>query len=271
MRDLRQAPSGQVLDPTSRHAVVFSHPNHELAIYGLVQRLRPYLLFLTDGGGEARVEQTRRGLESIGLADRATFLGYPEQSFYDALLVHDLELLGEVRARVAEWLTRIRPDHVLCDAVEFYNPVHDLTLPIVRTALSTEAAGLYEVPLIYQKPGAAEAYEVQRLPPGEHARAIQLTLRPTEVAAKQQARESIYVDLRAQLGNVLTGLPIDRLAEEQIATARISDVAPVSADRVLRYEWRGALLRQQQRIASVIRWADHYVPVVRRLTEAAAR
>ena len=52
----------------SRSLVVFSHLNHELAIFGLVQRLRPNLIYLTDGGGKDRIGQTKAGLEQIGLS-----------------------------------------------------------------------------------------------------------------------------------------------------------------------------------------------------------
>ena len=57
--------------------MVFSHPNHELAVFGLVQRLRPRLVFLTDGGGARRVEETGRALDGLGLRAHATFFNYP--------------------------------------------------------------------------------------------------------------------------------------------------------------------------------------------------
>src|SRR5690606_279399 len=97
---------------------VFSHPNHELAVFGLLQSERPALVYLTDGGGERRVEQTRRGLAGIGLADSARYLGYAERSFYEALLEQDVAFFLEVAARVRDALTEVAPSRVLCDAVE---------------------------------------------------------------------------------------------------------------------------------------------------------
>ena len=58
--------------------VVFSHPNHELAILGLLQRLRPKIVYLTDGGGPKRISETEEGLASVGLLNQATFLNYTE-------------------------------------------------------------------------------------------------------------------------------------------------------------------------------------------------
>ena len=82
--------------------VVFSHPNHEVAVFGLLQRWRPALLYLTDGGGADRVAQTEQGLRSIGLLDRATFLNKSEASFYQALLDVDQPFFDEVAEKVAE-------------------------------------------------------------------------------------------------------------------------------------------------------------------------
>ncbi len=42
-----------------RRLVVLSHPNHEAAIFGIVQRLRPKLVILTDGGGEPGADAAR--------------------------------------------------------------------------------------------------------------------------------------------------------------------------------------------------------------------
>ena len=42
--------------------------------------------------------------------------------------------------------------------------MHDITLPIVRAALAGDASPVFEVPLIYQKAGPVEAFELQRVP-----------------------------------------------------------------------------------------------------------
>jgi hypothetical protein len=53
-------------DASAARLFVFSHPNHEGAVLGMVQRLRPHLVFLTDGGGERRVNETRAALPEPG-------------------------------------------------------------------------------------------------------------------------------------------------------------------------------------------------------------
>jgi hypothetical protein len=259
-------------DPAGRRTFVFSHPNHELAVFGLAQRLRPSFIFLTDGGGSNRVAETKRGLERIGMADRALFLDYPEAAFYAALLDADLRFFDDVVARAGAALLTLDPDEVLCDAIELYNPVHDLTLPLVRAALGGRRAHVYEIPLIYQKPHVDEddeEYEVQRLPPAERDRRMGLRLTPNEVDMKLLARDRIYTELKSQLGGVLDMLPNETLAEEEIAPARAAIPESMAGDRVLRYEWRGKLLQARGLVDQTITWADHYLPVARALFPSA--
>jgi hypothetical protein len=254
-------------DPLRRRVCVFSHPNHEGAVLGLIQRLRPHLLFLTDGGGERRVDETRRALGELGLLDRARFLDCTEQSFYDALLDGRSDFFLEQAKRVRGAMEEIAPEHVFCDAVEFYNPVHDVSLPIVRAALAGESrTRVFEVPLIYQEPGAEERYAIQRLPESEAARAHDLDLTPEELQAKLRCRKDVYHMLRAQLPQ-LDQLAPEHLGREVVADARTGVVRP-DAGRVLRYEWRGARLREAGAIERVITYRDHYAPVASELLAA---
>lgn len=206
--------------PDTSRVLVFSHPNHELAVYGLAQRLRPHFIFFTDGGSLQRVEQGERGLERIGLRERAQFLTYSEAFFYAALLELDVSLFREVARRVRECLERIRGEQVFCDAVEFYNPVHDLTLPIVWAALAgAEHVATFEIPLVYQVPGEREGYAVQRLPAARAAGGLALQLTDAELKAKLTARDETYLLLRNQLGTVLTDLPDAHFARDELAPA----------------------------------------------------
>lgn len=254
-----------MFDQSASSTAVFSHPNHELAIFGLLQSCRPTLVYLTDGGGEDRVEQTRRGLREIGLLDRAHFLDYTEQSFYDALLDCDSKFFAEVAARLRGVLESIRPEQVLCDAVEFYNPVHDLSLPLVRSALAGLEAKVFEVPLVYEKPAASESYEIQR-PADAGSGDIELPVADAHVDVKIRARDEVYTILTAQLGELITGIPRLHLTREHLVPARAPLPAPGPA-MVLRYERRAKLLLERGEIDRMITYRGHYLPVAASLLE----
>jgi hypothetical protein len=241
--------------------VVFSHPNHELAIFGLLQRRRPSLIYLTDGGGPERIEQTQRGLASIGLLDRAVFLNHREQRLYDALLDGDLAFYRDLARQVRTTIAERKPAEVLCDAVEFYNPVHDVSLPVVWAAVGEPAIPIFEVPLIHQRPGERETYEVQRPRASRRAEQIELQLSAEELAAKLHARDQIYASLANQLGPVTCDLPVSHLQLEVITPTTTPLPVPDNSI-VLRYEWRAALLKARGEIAREITYGRHYRPLV---------
>src|ERR1051325_11656590 len=251
-------------DPAVARLVVTGHPNHELAIFGFVQRARPQLLFLTDGGGEERVEESRRALASIGMLERATFLGWREQTLYDALLSCNLALIGRLVEQVRATLLDVRPQQVICEAIELYNPLHDITLPIVRAAAAGLDIEILEFPLIAQEPAESERYRVQRF---ARDRGIALRLSAEELDNKLRARDREYLTLRRTTGSVLAVSP-EQAATEVFAPAA-EEVPVPGREHVLRYEWRARLLRERGEIGDVITFADHYLPLAAALTRPA--
>ena len=242
--------------------VVFSHPNHELAIYGFMQRVRPWSVYLTDGGGNERVEQTRRGLARIGLIEKATFLNHSEASFYQALVDCDSGFFKRVADQVGDAIAAVSPEYVLCDAVEFYNPVHDLSLPIVRSAIKrSSAVSAYEIPLVYQKPGISESYQVQRMPQSRQTDCLSLDLSDEELEKKREARDQVYTILRDDMGPLLTS-GFSNFARTEVVAASDWSLPVPSAERILRYEWRAELLRSQGVVQTPIMYGKNYLATV---------
>ncbi len=255
--------------PGVRRLAVFSHPNHELAIYGLMMRVRPNTLFLTDGGGEQRLAETREGLSALGLLDKATFLNHSEDSFYGALLDNDLSFFCDVAEQIRDCLESVGAEQVWCDAVEFYNPVHDLAFPLVVRAIEDlSEIQVFKVPLIYQRPSvdAGGEYAVQRALESTAA-AVEVRLSAAEVAAKRHHRDETYTELRRQLGAVITDLPEEYLSIEVLLPPNGQCFEPVEG-QVLRYEARGRLLQEQGAVDRVITLRQHYLPLVSGLLEA---
>ena len=257
-------------DPFGTNAnrvMVFGHPGHELALFGLVQRHRAPIVVLTDGGGEHRVAESRAGLTKAGQLDRVTYLGFRESSFYEALLGHDRSVFAVVADALRDTLGPHPPEQVFCDAVEFYNPIHDITLPIVlRAVRDWPQTRVFEVPLVYQTLDEGEQYNVQRFPSSRAAARWQYALTDEEVALKEHARDQIYLSLRKQLGPEFLKVPRDHLAQEEVGEAASPLEPPHDTGRALRYEWRARLLRNQGAIENVITYTDHWRPMAAMLT-----
>jgi hypothetical protein len=248
-----------------RTLFVFSHPNHEFAVLGIIQRLRPWLLYLTDGGGEQRTAQTRQALAEIDLLAQAVFLEYSERSFYDALLQRDAAFFEIVARQVAETARHLAPNQVLCDAIEFYNPVHDISLPIVRRAMrGSPDAEIFEIPLVYQLRSDPERFELQRLPASRTRTAVRFTLSENELATKLRVYRDIYEALRVQMGPLISALPAGHLAVEIVAAAS-SEISGRPREQSRRYDRRGKILLERGEVKQNITFHEHYLPIARAL------
>ena len=255
--------SGPWSRPDARLVAVLGHPGHELAIYGLLQRHPPAaVVVVTDGGGVQRVRESQEGLRRIGLLERTRYLDFPEAMFYDALLDFDVPFIRRVAARVRAAIVPLAPTDVLCDAVEFYNPVHDITLPVVRLALDGQAAAVYEIPLVYEVLGRDDEYVVQRAPDTMRDRCVSFLLDERELDAKASARDDVYRSLHEQAGPELLRVPRDEMAREELVLAASHVAAPGAGGRGLRYERRARLLHAEGRVERMIAYADHFAPLL---------
>ena len=247
-----------------KRLMIFGHPAHELALFGFLQRFRPEIAIITDGGGNERIRQSRTGLESIGL--EATYLKFAENDFYAALLRRDISFFEGVCESLSLEIAASQPDRIFCDAVEFYNPVHDITLPLVlRASTAAPRTEIFEVPLVYQTRAAGEHYEIQRMPVVPARPPFRYHLTSQEALAKIHARDEIYLSLRDQAGPEFSKASAEHLAIEETAPAGDPFACPHATGRELRYEWRARLLKEQGVIDEIITHAGHFIPTVQGL------
>lgn len=241
--------------------VVFTHPNHEISVFGLLQRLAPKLqiIYLTDGGGEARLAETRAGLGQIGLLDQAVFLNHSEQSFYEGILNGDAGFFRGVALQVRSQIEAHKPGQILCDGVEYYNSVHDIGLPVVLAAGGGER--VFEIPLVHQKNLFHEAYGVQSAPEG--VAIIERDLSAAETDSKKKAISTAYGILRDTMGPLIYSVP-EAFTIETLILQR-SPLRMPEPGYAIRYDRRAALLKASGAIKHEITWAGHYMPLAREL------
>lgn len=256
-------------EPSARRLMVFGHPSHELALFGVLQELRPEIVLVTDGGDAEREAQAKEALASIGMLENTRFLHHPEDSFYRALLARDTTRFETVTEELRRVLDATEPSQVYCDATEFYNPVHDITLPLVRRALAGAPAALYEVPLVYQQAGNGQPrFAIQRIPEELAERRAVYELSEKQLDAKQHARDVVYRNLREQAGPEFLALSREHLAREEVALAGESLPAPGEHGRALRYDERARLLHERGEVEEAITYRDHFLPMLDALAAA---
>jgi hypothetical protein len=124
--------------------LIVAHPGHELRVYGWMERARPLACVLTDGsggGGEARIESTTRVLGEIGARPGPVYGRMSDREVYAAILAGEHGLFLRLADELAETLARHGADCVVGDAVEGYNPSHDVCRLVINTAVRMAQPG----------------------------------------------------------------------------------------------------------------------------------
>jgi hypothetical protein len=125
-------------------ALVIGHPGHELRVHHWLERTRPIVFVLTDGsgrGGVSRLDATRDVLARTGSVPGELFGPLTDRACYDALLAGDVALFQDLARRLASALVAADIRQVASDAVEGYNPTHDVCQMLAAAAVDIAAAG----------------------------------------------------------------------------------------------------------------------------------
>jgi hypothetical protein len=246
-----------------RPALLVAHPGHELRLYRWLEVRTPVVFVLTDGSGKSRTSRlpsTTRVLDRCGAAPGSIYGRFTDQQLYSIILEGDVAALRRLAEELAEELIVIRPSMVVGDAIEGYNPSHDLCHYLLRTAvrLVRERAGLlietFEFPVVAGPPTEDDG--------GDGA----VLLRLDEAAVDRKlAAARDYEELRDEVTAAVARDGRDSLAVECLrrsdgeqAEARLSREAPF-------YESYGEKQVAAGHYDVVIRYKQHFEPLVRAL------
>jgi len=109
-------------------ALVMAHPGHELKVFGWLSECKPRTHILTDGsgGGPSRLHSTAKLLHRTGVVPGEVFGPVSDADMYRAILEQRIPLFLEVVDGLAASFIEHDTDLVAGDAVEGFNPTHDL-------------------------------------------------------------------------------------------------------------------------------------------------
>src|SRR5688572_22331775 len=128
----------------SKNALLFvAHPGHELLIHGWLSRVKPLVCVLTDGSGhsgQSRLHYTEELLRATGAPAGGIFGRFTDRGIYAAIRGRDFSPIAALADELAADLIRRRIEVVVADAMEGYNPAHDLCRLIVGAACARAAA-----------------------------------------------------------------------------------------------------------------------------------
>src|ERR1700730_15214974 len=120
-------------------AVIVGHPGHELRVFGWISRFRPRVYVMTDGSGhqgESRLASTARLLAPLVIDTGKEFGLISDADLYRAILNRRVSLFLAAVDLLAESLIANNIDCALADAMEGFNPAHDLCRTPVDAAVA---------------------------------------------------------------------------------------------------------------------------------------
>lgn len=136
------------LSELPRCALIVAHPGHELRIVGWVKRMRPVVVALTDGSGhigQPRLEISRRFLQEAGATPCRLYGMSSDREIYSKILEHDHVFFLGLAESIANLLIDQGIEFVAGDAIEGYNPSHDLCRLIIDRAVHLASNELGQV------------------------------------------------------------------------------------------------------------------------------
>jgi hypothetical protein len=235
---------------------------------------------LTDGSGTAGVSRTSSSaaiVKAAGAEPTNLFGVYTDRALYEALLARDSAPFVQLRQQLQELIVTTRPQMIVCDAAEGFNPIHDLTNAIVRSAARLVGAGsgtpaLYEFRLFsahnerIEETSIVKQLEEDALERKTHAAKTYPELRAEVHAAMSGTSRSIleaFPDLAEELDGYMGNMSEAALGWETLHPS--GSIQSFGEGERPFYERYAERLVAAGRYDQVIRYQEHVRPVLHEL------
>jgi len=249
-----------------RAALVVAHPGHELRVHGWLESAHPLVFVLTDGSGGAgqpRLWCTSLLLEQAGARPGDLYGRLSDRDLYAALLDGEHHIFEAMAHDLAEALVRCGIDYVIGDAREGYNPAHDVCRLLVETAVALARSSGASILRDFDFPVVG--------PPAPSTEGGRTRLRLDDAALERKLRAaSAYAPLRDEIAPLLAEGGKEAFRTEVFCERSCGPSAEVPPGWVPWYEAFGQRQVAAGRYRRVLRYAEHLVPLERRLSSLAA-
>ena len=244
-------------------ALVIGHPGHELRIYGIVELYKPRVYIITDGSGNSghsRVYNSVKILEQSG-ATMSPIAGYfTDKEIYRVILENDFAALDTFIKTLWNDLQSHPIDTIIGDAIEGFNPTHDLCRYIINTLVRL---------LNKNRSTQLNNYDFlldRMITPDEETEAISLRLTNENFETKYTAAAN-YEELAAELK-----MAIEKYGKEPFKTEYIRPVFPIDEsknwkDGIPYYEKYGLEKIKAGTYKQAITYTSHMKPIIEWLNQ----
>jgi len=240
--------------------LIVGHPGHELRVYGWLMSARPIVQVLTDGSGSeghSRIDSTTTLLDGVAAARGSIYGRMSDREIYRAILDGDHARFIALAEELAAELVRHDVQIVAGDAVEGFNPSHDVCRYVINAAvrLASNRSG---------RPIASYAFPLDGPPDGNgHARSagtLSLKLDDSMLERKLQAAHA-YSELRLEVERALARFGAEPFRNECLWPIDLADPYCFDPAQVPFYESYGAERVAQGVYEHVVTFRHHVKPV----------
>lgn len=239
-----------------RPVLIHAHPGHELRLFHWMERYKPLVLLMTDGAGgaaRARTQLSAECVEQAGARAGDAFGVMSDRAWYEAILRGDTEPFEAAIDTIVESAGPGRL--IVTDAVDGYNPMHDLC----------EAVGAAAAARLRRQGRSVTHLVARAIAGGEGAIAAELLLDSAALQRKRMAVER-YLPLADEARRLLDEEP------GALAVERLRHPSFIWPDN-WSPEWEaiGKSRVALSRYARPIEYAKHVRPIARALLDGATR
>lgn len=239
-----------------RAALVVAHPGHELRVFHWFESVRPTLFVITDGSGRSgssRLSSTTLLLNSVG-AEPGSFYGrFTDREIYEAILRGDSDLFVTLSRELARFMCANDIELVAGDALEGYNPTHDLCRLIIQTAVQIANRSRRCNPASYDFPLFGNPDRTT----GEEDLRIELD---DDAFARKIAAARSYEGLESEVTRAISYTPVDKFRIECLRFVGKMDI-DIESDVKPIYERYGEQQVKAGFYRDVVRLREHILPL----------
>ena len=242
--------------PGVRPALIVAHPGHELRLHGWLEIARPIVLVLTDGSGasgRSRLRSTAGVLTATDAAPGPLFGRLTDRALYAMIVARDAALALRLVDELAAAILGHRVDYVVADALEGYNPAHDLCHVLVSAAvLQARRSGVRVPQLDFPLAAAPNASPSRR-------GSARLDLDDAALARKLAAAR-VYVGLGNEVERALALYGTEAFRVERLRRLGEPPCTVPPEDPPF-YERYGASQVAGGQYAELLRYREHFAPL----------
>lgn len=247
-------------------ALVIAHPGHELRLHHWLETARPLTLILTDGSGHdnrGRLDSTSVLLARAGARRGSIYGRLSDAELYRAVLAGDHGLFVSLAGEIADVLQREGIRTVVGDAVEGFNPGHDLCRLVLNAAL---------LQLEHQdgRRIANMEFLLEGTPNGDAAGALRLALDDAAWQRKLDAGRA-YPEMAAEIDRSLAIHGGASFRTECFRPVRYGLDIAAMIEHPCFYERHGEKRVAEGFYSKVIRFREHIAPIAEALAAAVGK